>query len=280
MVKKSQLLFDEHPLVINPKLAQMIGLNEAIVLQQVHYWVTLNEKAGKNIRDDFTWTYNTYKEWNLQFPFWSLRTIKTIFANLERKGLLISGNFNKVKQDRTKWYRVSLDAYTLQSADIAPSEEADIAPPKGRNDPLEEADIAPPLPETNAETTPKTTTESKEDKTSSTTITRKEVHEVFIAMREYYGYPERTKIDPVPNYGKEGKAIKRMLERGFDITQIISCWMEKVKKAGQFKSMVYVNEDIGQAPSGNSQRDYSKQKINYGDPDKYIKGNYGPMVQR
>ena len=63
-------------------------------------------------------------------------------------------------------------------------------------------------------------------------------------MRSYYGYPEKTLQDPIPNYGKEGKSIKRMLERGLTPKQILECWMDKCKRAGMFKSMVYVNEDI------------------------------------
>ncbi|HAH9618369.1 ybl78 [Escherichia coli] len=34
-----KLLFAERPLVINTQLAMKIGLNEAIVLQQLHYWL-------------------------------------------------------------------------------------------------------------------------------------------------------------------------------------------------------------------------------------------------
>ncbi len=32
-------------------------------------------------------------------------------------------------------------------------------------------------------------------------------------MRTYLGYPDRVKEDPIPSYGKEGQAIKRMLTR-------------------------------------------------------------------
>lgn len=35
----SKLLLDDEPLVILPKLAAAIGLNEAIILQQLHYWL-------------------------------------------------------------------------------------------------------------------------------------------------------------------------------------------------------------------------------------------------
>lgn len=234
MQERSNLLFDEYPLVINPGLAKMIGLNEAIVLQQVHYWVQHNSKKGNNLREGYYWTYNSYREWQEQFPFWSLRTIKTVVKELENRGFLISANFNKMKTDRTKWYRVDYDSCTMHSAEIAPSECSSYT--------MQGAEIAPPLPETTTETIPEETTSP---------INRESlVSEVIIGMQAYYGYPERTDIDPIPNYGKEGKAIKRLLSRGFGVDEIISCWMSKVKKAGQFKSMVYVNEDIKIVPRG------------------------------
>ena len=55
------------------------------------------------------WTFNTYKEWQEQFPFWCEKTIKTCILNLEQKGYIISGNFNKMKYDRTKWYAIDYD---------------------------------------------------------------------------------------------------------------------------------------------------------------------------
>ena len=57
--RMSNLLFDKHPLVVNPSLAALIGLNEAIVLQQVHYWLKHNEEADKNFEEGRYWTYNT-----------------------------------------------------------------------------------------------------------------------------------------------------------------------------------------------------------------------------
>lgn len=137
--------YNEKPLIVNPELAQIVGLNEAIILHQIHYWVVINNKNGHNCRDGFYWTYNTYREWQEQFPFWSLRTIKTVIKNLERKGLLITSNFNKMKTDRTKWYRIDYDACTMHSADVALSKCNVVT--------MESADIAQPIPETNTETT-------------------------------------------------------------------------------------------------------------------------------
>jgi len=134
----SKLLLDESPLLILPTLAELIGLHEAIVLQQVHYWVEINTKAQKNLKDDFYWTYNSYQAWQLQFPFWTLRAIKGIIARLESQGLLITGNFNKAKFDRTKWYRIDHE----RLANIEGKR-------KCKKFTMEETSFAPTIPETN-----------------------------------------------------------------------------------------------------------------------------------
>ena len=46
-----------------PELAAVIGLNEAIVLNQIHYWIEKNRGDEMHYRDGRTWTFNTYKEW-------------------------------------------------------------------------------------------------------------------------------------------------------------------------------------------------------------------------
>ncbi len=103
----NNLLLDEPPLLVMPSLATLIGLNESIVLQQVHYWLKVKEKAGQDCINGHYWVYNTYEQWQEQFPFFSLRTLRRIFTSLEKKGLLIAGNFNKAGFDKTKWYTIN-----------------------------------------------------------------------------------------------------------------------------------------------------------------------------
>ncbi len=103
----NNLLLDEHPLLVMPTLATLIGLNESIVLQQIHYWLKIKEKAKQDYINGNYWVYNTYKQWQEQFPFWHLNTIQRTFASLEKKGLLISANHNKVGFDKTKWYTIN-----------------------------------------------------------------------------------------------------------------------------------------------------------------------------
>lgn len=78
------------------------------------------------------------------------------------------------------------------------------------------------------------------------------VKEVLDAVKAYFGYPAQGVPDPVPSYGKEGHAVKRMLDRGFSPDAIESAWKGKVEARGgkHYVSMVWVNEDIGKEVKG------------------------------
>ncbi|WP_158587408.1 hypothetical protein [Neobacillus notoginsengisoli] len=58
-------MIKERPMMVIPALAKKIGLNEAIVLQQIHYWLTKELHMIEGRR----WVYNTYREWHDQLPF-------------------------------------------------------------------------------------------------------------------------------------------------------------------------------------------------------------------
>lgn len=106
---KSKLLLDSRPLVIVPELACLLGVSEAIILQQMHYWLEINRKEERNIKEGFCWTYNSVAEWQKQIPFYTTKTIQRTITKLENMGILLSGNYNKANFDRTKWYRINYD---------------------------------------------------------------------------------------------------------------------------------------------------------------------------
>ncbi len=101
----SKLLIQDNPIMILPTLAIKIGLNESIILQQVHYWLL----TSKHDKDGKRWVYNTYKDWQEQMPFWSEKTIKRTIKSLEDQGFLLSGNYNSLKLDKTKWYTIDYE---------------------------------------------------------------------------------------------------------------------------------------------------------------------------
>ena len=98
----SRLLIDEPPLQVLPSLARELGLNEAIMLQQMHYWLIKSSHEFEGVK----WFYKTLEDWQTEFPFWSTMTIRRTLTNLEKQKVIRIGNFNKKKFDKTKWYTI------------------------------------------------------------------------------------------------------------------------------------------------------------------------------
>jgi hypothetical protein len=94
--------------VISPDLAYSIGLAEAIVLQQVHYW--LKETTSGMEHDGARWIYNTSEQWLEQFPFWSESTLKRTFTNLKKLGLLRIEQLNQSQRDMTNFYTINYES--------------------------------------------------------------------------------------------------------------------------------------------------------------------------
>lgn len=110
----TKLLLPEPPLQVLPSLATAIGLNEAIFLQQLHYWLL----KSNHIYDDHVWIYNTYEGWKEQFPFWSIPTIRRVINNLRNMDLIIATNeYNQRSFDNTLWYTIRYDV--LSSVEIS-----------------------------------------------------------------------------------------------------------------------------------------------------------------
>lgn len=126
------LLINEPPLQVLPSLAAKIGLNEAIFLQQLHF----RSLISTNVKEGHTWVYKTFEEWHEEFPFWSVKTIKRIVKKLEDDNYLFSTSaLNKMKMDRTKWYRVNYEACEITKGQLDSMEEPICPDGKGQNDP-------------------------------------------------------------------------------------------------------------------------------------------------
>lgn len=98
----SKLLVNENPLVLLPSLAVKLGLNQAIVIQQIHYWL----QTSKTKINDKKWVYNTIDEWHEQFPFFSRSTLERAISSLVKDGFLIVEKLSGHKSDRTNYYTI------------------------------------------------------------------------------------------------------------------------------------------------------------------------------
>ena len=113
------LLMPSRPIVINPELAYSIGLNEAIALQQVNYW--LKETTSGLVRDGVRWIYNTTEQWLEQFPFWSESTLKRTFTRLKSLGVLKIEQLNKSQRDMTNYYTINYESELLDEVKVTKS---------------------------------------------------------------------------------------------------------------------------------------------------------------
>ena len=110
------LLLNEYPLLLSPSLACKIGVKEALILQQLHYWL---EKTEHIIRGK-KWVYNSIENWQrTNFPFYSVATVKRAFESLKKKGLVLIANFNRMKNDKTLWYSINYQALEKLDKDVS-----------------------------------------------------------------------------------------------------------------------------------------------------------------
>ena len=87
--------------------ANKYGVEEAIILKNLTFWIAKNKADGRNYYDGKWWTYNSAKSFAELFPFWNAEKIKRILQSLVSQKAIIKGNYNKTSYDRTAWYALN-----------------------------------------------------------------------------------------------------------------------------------------------------------------------------
>ncbi len=90
----------------DPKIAESVGVNAAIIYQNLSYWCEKNAANGKHIHEGRAWTYNSNTAFAKLFPYFTENQIRTAVDKLIEADLILTGNFNETAYDRTKWYAV------------------------------------------------------------------------------------------------------------------------------------------------------------------------------
>jgi DNA-binding PadR family transcriptional regulator len=88
-------------------IAKLYGVHCAVVLQNIWHWIRKNEANGVNLYDGTYWTYNSTKAFADLFPYLSQKQIENALKKLRDEGIIITGNYNVVKYDRTLWYAIT-----------------------------------------------------------------------------------------------------------------------------------------------------------------------------
>lgn len=132
-------------ILVQQSLAVKLGLNEAVVVQQLHF---LSQIPGGREIDGKHWIFNTYEQWQKDhFPWWSIPTIKRIFQWLERNFIVESCQPDG-HMSRKKYYRLNTGMHvkllkgSLETPMISdgikmiPSKGSNRSDGTGQNDPI------------------------------------------------------------------------------------------------------------------------------------------------
>lgn len=123
MIKSKTHSFDvEH--------AKLYGLREAVLIYNLHFWVSYNHANGKHRHDDRTWTYNSVHAFEALFPYLTYKQIRTSLDTLITLDVLVRGYYSTNPSDRSSWYAFT-DAFLADN----PLPEAP-APAKKKGAPL------------------------------------------------------------------------------------------------------------------------------------------------
>lgn len=88
-------------------VAQVVGINAAIILGSIRYWCKKNSSNGKHFHDGRYWSYNSTKAFCEMYPYLGRTAIDHALKKLEEGGYILIGNYNKTAYDRTRWYSIT-----------------------------------------------------------------------------------------------------------------------------------------------------------------------------
>ena len=138
--------------VFDTDVAQKYGINAAIILQNIAFWVKQNEANGTNFYDGNYWTFNSNRAYQELFPYMS------------------TGNYNKLAYDRTLWYALTQKGKCISHfGGMEFPETANGLPQNGE-----------PIPDINANITPDVTSGKKEERKKNS----------FDSIIDQYLYPD------------------------------------------------------------------------------------------
>ena len=93
--------------VFNEAFAREYGMAQAVVFNYIYSWCVKNYRDGNNCHDGAYWTYDSYVNISERLGYLTPAQVKKCILDLEKEGLIESGNYNKNHYDKTKWYTIS-----------------------------------------------------------------------------------------------------------------------------------------------------------------------------
>lgn len=106
-------------LLLNLQLLEVLGkgkVNEALILQQVDYWTTINKKKNELYIDNEYWLFSSVNQmYERDFKFcFGVDTLKRALVKLEKDGYIITQKYKNGKLYRVNYKKID-EVYNLKS---------------------------------------------------------------------------------------------------------------------------------------------------------------------
>lgn len=99
-------------------VAVKYGTDAAIFVNNIVYWTLKNQAENRHFHEGRYWTYGTITGFAKLYPLWSVPQIKRIISRCREAGILLAGDFNEDRRNRTLWYAPSDEILALYDAGI------------------------------------------------------------------------------------------------------------------------------------------------------------------
>ena len=141
---------------LNLSLLETLGqgkVNEALVLQQVDYWCTINKRNNEYFIDGAYWTFSSINMMlKRDFPLcFSYDTLKRILNNLEEGNFLITKKHKNGKLYRVNYNKISFNKNLKSDKNITKNENENQKSRLGQNAPTEKVKLGQNAPTQNSE---------------------------------------------------------------------------------------------------------------------------------
>lgn len=99
-------------------IATKYGFAEAILVENLFFWAKKNAANERHFHDGKYWTYNSRKAFSRLFPYIGEKSIERALTHLVDEGILLKGNYNEDKFDKTSWYAFTDAGEVLMSETV------------------------------------------------------------------------------------------------------------------------------------------------------------------
>lgn len=99
----------EKPVSFSPTLARVFGIEAAIFLQWLHYFMVVKSLQERPTHDGRMWVYNSYEDWHSHMTFLSLTGMTSAIRKMETLGVILSAQLGVNRFDRRKSYTIDYE---------------------------------------------------------------------------------------------------------------------------------------------------------------------------